>query len=147
LRRAEWAKSASNPHRYAASGEPQITLDKINKVTLFSCVTNCARSPELREAYARLVTDELGVRQGEICINGSKSVQRSGCACGSLSCSGLAPRGDSNLRLECPVFAHSGHSSRYLLLGVSRRTSVAGLSDRSPMKTVCRNSPSEVQVR
>jgi hypothetical protein len=53
-------------HRYAASGEPQITLDKINKVTLFSCVTNCARSPELREAYARLVTDELGVRQGEI---------------------------------------------------------------------------------
>jgi hypothetical protein len=100
LRRAEWANSASNPHRYAASGEPQITLDKINKVTLFSCVTNCARSPELREAYARLVTDELGVRQGEICINGSKSVQRSGCTCGSLSCSGVAPRGDSNLRLS-----------------------------------------------
>ena len=97
-------------HRYAASGEPQITLDKINKVTLFSCVTNCARSPELREAYARLVTDELGVRQGEICINGSKSVQRSGCTCGFSLVQEWRPEGirtsDWNVRyLRIPATA------------------------------------------
>jgi hypothetical protein len=48
---------------------------------------------------------------------------------------------------ESPFFVHSGQSGRYLLRGVSRRTSVAGLSDRSPMKTVCRKRPSAVQVR
>ena len=42
LRRDELAKDTGHLQRHIASGEPQITPDKIGKVAVLLCVKNCA---------------------------------------------------------------------------------------------------------
>ncbi len=74
LRRDELAKGAGDLQRHIASGEPQITPDKIGKVAVLLREKLCHGPPELRQAYARLVMDEVSVSDEEIRISGSKSV-------------------------------------------------------------------------
>jgi site-specific DNA recombinase len=74
LRRDELAKDAGDLQRRVASGEPQITLDKIGKVAVLLRDKLRHGPPELRQAYARLVMDEVSVSDEEIRISGSKSV-------------------------------------------------------------------------
>jgi site-specific DNA recombinase len=74
LRRAESTKDAGDLQRHIASGEPQITLDKIGKVAVLLRDKLRHGPPELRQAYARLVMNEVSVSDEEIRISGSKSV-------------------------------------------------------------------------
>ena len=68
------AKDASDLHRHIASGAPQITPDKIGKVAVLLREKLRYGPPELRQAYARLVMDDVSVTDEEIRISGSKSV-------------------------------------------------------------------------
>jgi site-specific DNA recombinase len=74
LRRDELAKDASDLHRHIASGAPQITPDKIGKVAVLLREKLRYGPPELRQAYARLVMDDVSVTDEEVRISGSKSV-------------------------------------------------------------------------
>jgi site-specific DNA recombinase len=74
LRRDELAKDASDLHRHIASGAPQVTPDKIGKVAVLLREKLRHGPPELRQAYARLVMDEVSVSDEEIRISGSKSI-------------------------------------------------------------------------
>ena len=74
LRRDELTKDASDLHRHIASGAPQITPDKIGKVAVLLREKLRYGPPELRQAYARLVMDDVSVTDEEISISGSKSV-------------------------------------------------------------------------
>ncbi len=67
-------KDAGDLQRHTASGEPQITPDKIGKVAVLLRDKLRRGPPELRQAYARLVMDEVRVSDEEIRISGSKSV-------------------------------------------------------------------------
>jgi site-specific DNA recombinase len=53
LRRAESTKDAGDLQRHIASGEPEITVDKIGKVAVLLRDKLRHGSPELRQAYAR----------------------------------------------------------------------------------------------
>jgi site-specific DNA recombinase len=74
LRRDEFAKDAGDLHRHIASGAPQITPEKIGKVAVLLRDKLRHGRPELRQAYARLVMDEVNVWDEEIRISGSKSI-------------------------------------------------------------------------
>jgi site-specific DNA recombinase len=74
LRRDELAKGAAELQRHIASGEPQITADKIDRVALLLRDKLSHGPAELRQAYARLVMEEVRVTGEEIRISGSKAV-------------------------------------------------------------------------
>jgi site-specific DNA recombinase len=84
LRRAESTKDAGDLQRHIASGEPEITVDKIGKVAVLLRDKLRHGSPELRQAYARLVMDEVSVSDEEIRISGSKSVLARCAAAGEM---------------------------------------------------------------
>jgi hypothetical protein len=84
LRRDELAKDAGDLQRHIASGEPQITPDKIGKVAIL-LPDKLRHGPlELRQAYARLVMDEVSVTDQEVRISGSKSVLARCAAAGEM---------------------------------------------------------------
>ncbi len=66
------AQDAGDLQRHMASGEPQTTPDKIGKVAVLLRDKLRHGPPELRQAYARLVMDEVSVSDEEIRISGSK---------------------------------------------------------------------------
>ncbi len=74
VRRDELAKEAAELQRHLASGEPQITPEKVERLARLLHDKLHHGSPELRQAYTRLVMDEVTVKDEEICISGSKAV-------------------------------------------------------------------------
>ena len=74
VRRDELAKEAADLRRRLASGEPQITRDKVDRLTRLLRDKLYDGPAELRQAYARLVMDEVTVTDDEIRISGSKGV-------------------------------------------------------------------------
>ena len=84
LRRDELAKDAGDLQRHIASGEPQITPDKIGKVAILLRDKLFHDPLELRQAYARLVMDEVSVSDQEIRISGSKSILARCAAAGEM---------------------------------------------------------------
>jgi hypothetical protein len=81
LRRNELAKQAAELHRYIASGEPEITPEKIGRVAIRLRDSLHHGPPEVRQAYARLVMDEVRVSDEEIRIGGSKAALARYTAC------------------------------------------------------------------
>ena len=121
MRRAESTRDAGDLQRHIASGEPQITLDKIGKVAVLLRDKLRHGPPELRQAYAQLVMDEVSVSDEEIRISGSKSVlarcaaanEMPSRACGSLFCSGVArPRGFEPVTSAFGGKRHDGPTQR-----------------------------------
>jgi hypothetical protein len=74
LQRDELAKEVSDVQKRLSSGEPQITPEKVNKVALLLRDKLHHGPSELRQAYARLVMEEVAVTGEEIRISGSKSI-------------------------------------------------------------------------
>jgi len=73
LQRDELAKDVTDLHRRMSSGEPQITPEKLERLALLVRDKLHHGPPELRQAYARLVMDEVNVSDEEIRISGSKA--------------------------------------------------------------------------
>ena len=57
-----------------STGEPQITPAKIDRLSLLLRDKLYHGEPALRQAYARLVMNEVTVSDEEICVSGSKAV-------------------------------------------------------------------------
>jgi hypothetical protein len=57
-----------------SSGEPRITPDKIDRLAVLLRDKLHHGEPELRQAYARLVMDQVTVSDEEIRISGSKAL-------------------------------------------------------------------------
>ena len=74
VRRDECAKGAAELQRHIASGEPQITPEKVERLTRLLHDKLYGGTPELRQAYARLIMDEVTVTEEEISISGPKAV-------------------------------------------------------------------------
>jgi DNA invertase Pin-like site-specific DNA recombinase len=74
LRRDEAAKEISDLQKRMSSGEPEITPEKLARVAALLKEKLSFGPPELRQAYARLVMDEVAVSDQEIRISGSKSI-------------------------------------------------------------------------
>jgi site-specific DNA recombinase len=74
LQRDELASDIAALQKRLASGEPVITEDKIDRLAALLRDKLYGGSPELRQAYARLMLREVTVREGEIRISGSKAV-------------------------------------------------------------------------
>ncbi len=74
LQRDELSKEIADVQKRLSSGEPQITPEKVNKVALLLRNKLHDGPPELRQAYARLVMEEVAVTGEEIRISGSKSI-------------------------------------------------------------------------
>jgi site-specific DNA recombinase len=70
----EGIHEAADLQRQVAAGEPQITPDKIERLTRLLRDKLRHGSPELRQAYTRLVMDQVIVTDEEIRISGSKAV-------------------------------------------------------------------------
>ena len=68
------AKEVADLQRHIASGEPQITPDKVERLARLLNDKLHHGSPDLRQAYTRLIMDEVTVRDDEIRISGSKAV-------------------------------------------------------------------------
>ncbi len=73
-RRDELAKEATDLQRHLASGEPQITRDKIDRLARRLRDKPCDGPPESRQAGSRLVMGEVTLTEDEIRISGSKAV-------------------------------------------------------------------------
>lgn len=74
LRRDEIAREISDLQKRMASGEPRITSEKVNRLAILLRDKLYDGPPELRQAYARLLMDEVSVGDQEIRISGSKAV-------------------------------------------------------------------------
>ena len=74
LQRDERAKDIADLQRRISTGEPQITPDKIDRLSHLLRERLHNGEPEFRQAYARLVMDEVKVSDEEIRISGSKAV-------------------------------------------------------------------------
>ena len=74
VQRDELAKDVGDLQHRMSTGEPQITPEKIEQVTLLLRHKLDNGPPELRQAYARLVMDEVIVSDEEIRISGSNAV-------------------------------------------------------------------------
>ena len=74
LRREEAAKEISALKERMASGEPRITPEKVARLAVLLREKLYEGPPELRQAYARLLMDEVTVSDEEIRITGSKTV-------------------------------------------------------------------------
>jgi site-specific DNA recombinase len=74
FRRDELADQISDLTRRLAMAEPMITPEKIEKVALLLREKLHNGPPDLRQAYARLLLNEVRVDDREIRISGSKAV-------------------------------------------------------------------------
>ncbi len=74
LRRAELEGEISTLKKHMVSGEPKITPEKIARIGALLRVKLYDGPPEFRQAYARLLLDEVSVTDAEIRISGSKEV-------------------------------------------------------------------------
>ncbi|MGA2493787.1 MAG: hypothetical protein ABSF67_12650 [Roseiarcus sp.] len=72
LRRDDLAKEAAHLRRQFASGEPQITREKIDRLARRLRDKLCDRPPELRQANTKLVMDEVAVTKDEIRIEAAE---------------------------------------------------------------------------
>ena len=74
LQRDEIAREIADVNARMSSAEPQITPDKIKRIAILLRDKLHDGPPELRQAYARLILDEVKVTEEEIRISGSKAV-------------------------------------------------------------------------
>jgi site-specific DNA recombinase len=74
LRRDEAAKEIADHQKRVSAGEPEITPEKVARVAALLNEKLNFGPPELRQAYARLVMEEVAVSDQEIRISGSKSM-------------------------------------------------------------------------
>jgi site-specific DNA recombinase len=74
LQRDERAKDVADLQRRISTGEPQITAAKIDRLSRLLRDKLHNGEPEIRQAYARLVMNEVTVSDAEIRISGSKAV-------------------------------------------------------------------------
>ncbi|MFT4026589.1 MAG: recombinase family protein, partial [Novosphingobium sp.] len=74
FRRDELSQEISDLTRRVESAEPAVTSDKVEQLAFALHGHLHGGSPELRQAYARLVLDEVRVTPEEIRISGSKAV-------------------------------------------------------------------------
>ncbi len=74
LRRDEASRQIDALRSQIASGKPSFTPEKIERVAALLRDKLQHGSPDLRQAYARLLLDEVSVTRDEIRITGSKSV-------------------------------------------------------------------------
>ena len=74
VRRDELAKEAADLQRHVAEGEPQITQAKVERLTRLLHDRLYHGPAELRQAYTKLIMDEVIVTEHEIRISGSKAV-------------------------------------------------------------------------
>ena len=74
VQRDERAKDAADLQRRMSTGEPQITPEKIERLSILLRDKLHHGEPEFRQAYARLIMEEVTVSDEEICISGSKAV-------------------------------------------------------------------------
>ena len=74
VRRDTLAKEAAELQRHVAAGKPQITPEKIVRMTRLLRDKLHHGPAELRQAYTRLIMDEVIVTDEEIRISGSKAV-------------------------------------------------------------------------
>jgi hypothetical protein len=74
LRRDEVGREISDLQKRMASGEPRITPEKVGRLAVLLRDKLHDGPPELRQAYARLLMDEVSVSEEEIRISGSKAV-------------------------------------------------------------------------
>ena len=106
LRRDELAEQIPDLTRRLAMVEPMITPTKIEKLALPLRDKLHHGSPELRQAYARLLLSEVRVNDREIRINGSKAVLARSAAAGAAKTTPAVlsfvrkwrARNDSNVR-------------------------------------------------
>ena len=73
-RRDEVGREISDLQKRMASGEPRITPEKVGRLAVLLRDKLYDGPPELRQAYARLLMDEVYVSEEEIRISGSKAV-------------------------------------------------------------------------
>lgn len=73
FRSDELSKDATDLNRRLASAEPEITMDKVNRLGAVLTEKLHHGSPDLRQAYARLILSEVVVNDREIRIFGSKA--------------------------------------------------------------------------
>ena len=108
LQRDELTTEIDDLQHRIASGEPEITPEKVKQFALLMHEKLVNGTPEFRQAYARLLMREVMVKDREIRITGSKAalVRATGAwkyaACGSLFCSGMAHR--ERFELSTPRF-------------------------------------------
>ena len=74
VQRDELSKEAAELQRHLASGEAQITPEKIERLARLLRDKLHHGSLELRQAHTRLVMDQVTVRDEEIRISGSKAL-------------------------------------------------------------------------
>jgi site-specific DNA recombinase len=74
FRRDELAEAISDLSRRLAMAEPVITPEKIEQIAILLREKLHRGSPDLRQAYARLLLSEVRVNDREIRISGSKAV-------------------------------------------------------------------------
>ncbi len=74
LRRDEAAKEISLIKERMATGEPGVTPEKVRRLAILLREKLYDGPPELRQAYARLLMEEVSVSDKEIRISGSKQV-------------------------------------------------------------------------
>ena len=74
LRRDQIAKEIGELQNRMASASPTITLEKVARVGALLRDKLYEEPSEFRQAYARLLIEEVRVTDDEICISGSKSL-------------------------------------------------------------------------
>ena len=74
LRRDEVGREISDPQKRIALGEPRITPEKVGRLAILLRDKVHHGPPKLRQAYSRLLMDEISVSEEEIRISGSKPV-------------------------------------------------------------------------
>lgn len=73
LRRDETGRDLADTQKRMAAGEPQITPDKVARLSCLIRDKLHDGPPDLRQAYGRLLMDEVAVGDHEIRISGSKA--------------------------------------------------------------------------
>ena len=74
LQRDEIAREAADLQKRMASGEPRVTPEKVARLAVLLRNKLYEGPPELRQAYARLLLNEVTVSDQEIRISGSKAI-------------------------------------------------------------------------
>ena len=74
LRRDEAAQEITDLQKRMSAGEPQITPEKVARVAMLLRDKLHDGPPQLRQAYARLLMEEVSVSDQEIRISGSKAL-------------------------------------------------------------------------
>ena len=74
LQRDEIAREAADLQKRMATGEPRVTPEKVARLAVLLRNKLYEGPPELRQAYARLLLNEVTVSDQEIRISGSKAI-------------------------------------------------------------------------